>query len=130
MQVATSIVKKIMLDEFGLQYICATADRFFEAATALAAMVNALAEQPSARLLKHVVRCYLRLTDNPRYALSSACQEFSKTRTFVSMTIVTSLTAAGPVTRCRFAFPRLSRMGRSTTAFRLSCTCFQLVNCH
>ncbi|KAG2639905.1 hypothetical protein PVAP13_2KG034400 [Panicum virgatum] len=64
--VATSIVKKIMLDEFGLQYICATADRFFKAATALAAMVNALAEQPSARLLKHVVRCYLRLTDNPR----------------------------------------------------------------
>ncbi|PUZ68403.1 hypothetical protein GQ55_2G024800 [Panicum hallii var. hallii] len=64
--VATSIVKRIMLDEFGLQYICATADRFFQAAMALATMVNALAEQPSARLLKHVVRCYLRLTDNPR----------------------------------------------------------------
>jgi len=26
MQVATSIVRKIMLDEFGLQYICAIAD--------------------------------------------------------------------------------------------------------
>ena len=73
MQVATSITRKIMLDAFGLQYICATADRFFEAATALAAMVNALAEQPSARLLKHVVRCYLRLTDNPRYALIIIC---------------------------------------------------------
>jgi len=130
MQVATSIVRKIMLDEFGLQYICAIADRFFEAAMALADMVNALAEQPSARLLKHVVRFYLRLTDNPRYALSSASarQELTKTMTLVS--IVTSLADAGPVTHCRFAFPRLSRMRRSSTAFRLSCTCFQLVNCH
>ncbi|XP_039793132.1 CCR4-NOT transcription complex subunit 9-like [Panicum virgatum] len=64
--VATSIARKIMLDASGLQYICATADRFFEAAMALAAMVSALAEQPSGRLLKHVVRYYLRLTDNPR----------------------------------------------------------------
>jgi CCR4-NOT transcription complex subunit 9 len=29
-------------------------------------MVLALAKEPSARLLKHVVRCYLRLSDNPR----------------------------------------------------------------
>lgn len=25
-----------------------------------------LAEQPSVRLLKHIIRCYLRLSDNPR----------------------------------------------------------------
>ena len=31
-------------------------------------MVAQLAEQPSARLLKHIVRCYLRLSDNPRAA--------------------------------------------------------------
>ena len=31
-------------------------------------MVLALAKDQSARLLKHVVRCYLRLSDNPRYA--------------------------------------------------------------
>lgn len=30
-------------------------------------MVLSLAKEPSARLLKHVVRCYLRLSDNPRY---------------------------------------------------------------
>lgn len=29
-------------------------------------MVISLAKDPSARLLKHVVRCYLRLSDNPR----------------------------------------------------------------
>ncbi len=29
-------------------------------------MVLQLAKEPSARLLKHVVRCYLRLSDNPR----------------------------------------------------------------
>ena len=30
-------------------------------------MVLALSKEPSPRLLKHVVRCYLRLSDNPRY---------------------------------------------------------------
>jgi len=30
-------------------------------------MVLQLAKEQSARLLKHVVRCYLRLSDNPRY---------------------------------------------------------------
>ena len=29
-------------------------------------MVVLLSEQPSPRLLKHIVRCYLRLSDNPR----------------------------------------------------------------
>jgi len=32
----------------------------------LGKMVIALAKEPSARLLKHVVRCYLRLSDNHR----------------------------------------------------------------
>jgi len=61
--VATFIVQKIIMDEAGLQYICATPERFFGIATVLARMV---AEQPSTRLLKHIVRCYLRLTDDPR----------------------------------------------------------------
>lgn len=29
-------------------------------------MVNQLVEQQSIRLLKHVIRCYMRLSDNPR----------------------------------------------------------------
>ncbi|RLM86437.1 hypothetical protein C2845_PM04G01760 [Panicum miliaceum] len=61
--VATFIVQKIIIDEAGLHYICATPERFFGIAVVLARMV---AEEPSTRLLKHIVRCYLRLTDDPR----------------------------------------------------------------
>ncbi|KAL3355721.1 hypothetical protein AABB24_016742 [Solanum stoloniferum] len=67
--VATFIVEKILLDDVGLNYICTTSDRFFELAQVLGNMVGALAEQPSSRLLKHIIRCYLRLSDEPR-----ACQ--------------------------------------------------------
>lgn len=134
--VATFIVQKILLDNVGLNYICATAERFFAVGAVLGNMVRLqplcisqgsrtqpaaiarqkcsdpkslprhssmhsaaavrgcdteatgarfmspglrafvrcvplvqvglLAEQPSVRLLKHIVRCYLRLSDNPR----------------------------------------------------------------
>jgi CCR4-NOT transcription complex subunit 9 len=64
--VATFIVQKILLDEMGLNYICATAERFFAVSTVLSNMVQALIEVPSVRLLKHIVRCYLRLSENPR----------------------------------------------------------------
>lgn len=50
----------------GLNYICATAERFYAVSTVLSNMVAVLVEIPSARLLKHIVRCYLRLADNPR----------------------------------------------------------------
>ena len=91
--VATFILQKILLDETGLSYICQTFERFSHVSTVLvrreremeggrevmslslslslsppqAKMVQTLAKEPSARLLKHVVRCYLRLSDNPRY---------------------------------------------------------------
>ncbi|WMV48760.1 hypothetical protein MTR67_042145 [Solanum verrucosum] len=64
--VATFIVQKILLDDVGLDYICTTAERFFAVARVLGNMVGTLAEQPSSRLLKHIIRCYLRLSDNPR----------------------------------------------------------------
>jgi len=64
--VATFIVQKILLDEVGLNYICATAERFYAVSTVLSNMVSVLADQPSVRLLKHIVRCYLRLSDNVR----------------------------------------------------------------
>merc|ERR1712230_223274 len=64
--VAIFIVQKILLDEMGLNYICATAERFYAVSTVLSNMVAQLAENPSSRLLKHIIRCYLRLTDNPR----------------------------------------------------------------
>ncbi|KAF8391576.1 hypothetical protein HHK36_023882 [Tetracentron sinense] len=65
--VATFIVQKILLDDVGLRYICATAERFFAVGRVLATMVASLVEQPSPRLLKHIIRCYLRLSDNARY---------------------------------------------------------------
>jgi CCR4-NOT transcription complex subunit 9 len=64
--VATFIVQKILLDDVGLAYICHTADRFFAVSTVLSNMINALMENPSHRLLKHIVRCYLRLAENPK----------------------------------------------------------------
>jgi CCR4-NOT transcription complex subunit 9 len=43
----------------------------------LNSMVNGLTEQPSVRLLKHIVRCYLRLSDYPkaREALARCLQD-------------------------------------------------------
>lgn len=64
--VATFIVQKILLDEMGLNYICATYERFVAVSSVLSNMVAMLVEQPSQRLLKHIIRCYLRLADNAR----------------------------------------------------------------
>ncbi|KAL3154471.1 CCR4-NOT transcription complex subunit 9 [Trebouxia sp. C0010 RCD-2024] len=64
--VATFIVQKILLDNVGLNYICATAERFFAVSAVLNSMVQSLSEAPSVRLLKHIIRCYLRLSDNSR----------------------------------------------------------------
>lgn len=64
--VATFIVQKILLDDLGLSYMCATYERFYAVSTVLSNMVAQLVEQPSQRLLKHIIRCYLRLSDNPR----------------------------------------------------------------
>lgn len=64
--VAIFIVQKILLDDLGLQYICQTYERFYAVGTVLSNMVGALVETQAVRLLKHVVRCYLRMSDNPR----------------------------------------------------------------
>lgn len=58
--VAIFIVQKILLDDHGLNYICATYERFYAVGTVLSNMVSQLVEQQTARLLKHVVRCFLR----------------------------------------------------------------------
>ena len=64
--VATFILQKILTDDTGLAYICHTYERFSHVAKVLGLMVLNLAKEPSSRLLKHVVRCYLRLSDNLR----------------------------------------------------------------
>jgi CCR4-NOT transcription complex subunit 9 len=58
--VAIFIVQKILLDDVGLGYICATYERFYAVGTVLSNMVTQLVEQQTVRLLKHVVRCFLR----------------------------------------------------------------------
>ncbi|PSR95591.1 Cell differentiation protein [Actinidia chinensis var. chinensis] len=84
--VATFIVQKILLDDVGLDYICTTAERFFAVGRVLGNMVAALAEQPSSRLLKHIIRCYLRLSDNSRAcdALRSCLPDMLRDATFSS----------------------------------------------
>ena len=64
--VATFIIQKILLDEQGLNYLCQTAERFFAVSTVLNNMVVSQIDKPSPRLLKHIVRCYNRLAENPR----------------------------------------------------------------
>lgn len=66
LQVATFIIYKILLHEEGLKYCCVLADRFFAVARALAQMTEKLVEQPSPRLLKHIICCYHRLSQSPR----------------------------------------------------------------
>lgn len=64
--VAIFIVQKILLDDMGLAYICQTYERFYAVGTVLNNMVTQIVDSQAVRLLKHVVRCYLRLSDNPR----------------------------------------------------------------
>lgn len=71
--VATFIMQKLLQDNTGLDYICQTYDRFSHVASILNAMVGQLVRERSIRLLKHVIRCYQRLADNPR-----ACEALSK----------------------------------------------------
>lgn len=64
--VATFIVQKILVDEMGLNYICATEDRCYAVGAVLKSMVSGQSELPSPRLLKHIIRCYHRLAENQR----------------------------------------------------------------
>ena len=65
--VATFIVQKILMDNHGLQYVCDSSDRFYAINNTLGIMVGSLQKNPSTRLLKHVTRCYMRLSENPRF---------------------------------------------------------------
>lgn len=71
--VATFILQKILLDDMGLTYICHTPERFYAVGTVLSKMITTLVDAPAPRLLKHIIRCYLRLSDNPR-AKEALCQ--------------------------------------------------------
>lgn len=64
--VATFIVQKILLDDAGLTYISATPERFYAVSTVMSMMITKIIENPSVRLLKHIVRCYLRLSEHQK----------------------------------------------------------------
>lgn len=82
--VATFILQKILTDDQGLAYICQTYERFSHVAKVLGLMVINLVKESSSRLLKHVVRCYLRLSDNARAkeALKACLPDQLKDSTF------------------------------------------------
>lgn len=82
--VSTFILQKILTDDNGLSYICHTYERFSHVAQVLGIMVLKLAREPSIRLLKHVIRCYLRLSDNTRAreALKACLPDQLKDNTF------------------------------------------------
>lgn len=104
--VAIFILQKILLDDQGLIYVCSTYDRFHTVAQVLAKMIDQLAasstvarpldarahdpqapvaSSSSGRLLKHVVRCYMRLSDNveARKALANILPEQLRDGTFL-----------------------------------------------
>jgi CCR4-NOT transcription complex subunit 9 len=63
--VATFIVQKIIVSDLGIQYVCATPERFFAVSRVLSTILRST-PPPTARLLRHVVRCYLRLADHEK----------------------------------------------------------------
>lgn len=64
--VATFIIQKILMDDEGLKYLCMKADRFAVVSNVLNYMVENQLVKPSQRLLKHIIKCYFRLAENPR----------------------------------------------------------------
>ncbi|KAG2389425.1 hypothetical protein C9374_013985 [Naegleria lovaniensis] len=79
--VATFIIQKILHFEKGLNYICATPERFYAVCTVFGNMVN---DNPSFRLLKHIIRCYYRLSDHTkaREALTQCLPKSLRDKTF------------------------------------------------
>ncbi|XP_058095157.1 uncharacterized protein LOC131240740 isoform X2 [Magnolia sinica] len=64
--VATFILHKILMDDFGLQYACNTAERYLAISQTLWGMIASHSGRPGKQLLKTIIRCFLRLSDHPR----------------------------------------------------------------
>jgi CCR4-NOT transcription complex subunit 9 len=60
--VACFIVQRILLDDNGLKYICEKQERLSAINTVLGFMIK---NKPSSRLVKHIIRSYCRLAENP-----------------------------------------------------------------
>ncbi|XP_051126918.1 uncharacterized protein LOC127248565 isoform X3 [Andrographis paniculata] len=64
--VATLILKRILLDDNGLQHVCRRPDLFLSVWQALRSVVASLSQLPSTPLLRDVITCYLCLFKNER----------------------------------------------------------------
>ena len=62
--VATFIIQKILLDDEGLKYLCGRPERFYAVSSVLDFMVETQLTKASPRLLKHIIKCYFRLSEN------------------------------------------------------------------
>ncbi|CAI8619962.1 unnamed protein product [Vicia faba] len=84
--IATFIIEKILADEEGLAYVCATVERFFAVTRVLDMMLETLQIQPSLRLLKLVIQCYSRLSNNHRagIALTRCLPNMLRNTTFIN----------------------------------------------
>lgn len=82
--VATFIMQKILATEIGLNYVCMTPERFVAVAQSLKSEV---VDGCSARLLRHIVRCYLCLTEHTQAckALRTCLPEKLKDGTFKTL---------------------------------------------
>ncbi|XP_050903776.1 uncharacterized protein LOC127117720 isoform X3 [Lathyrus oleraceus] len=69
-KVATFIIQKVLEDDDGLAYICATVERFFAVARVLDMVLKSIEKQHAPRLLKLIISCYSRLSDNHRAGIA------------------------------------------------------------
>lgn len=74
--ISTFIIQKLLMSDAGLSYACQNPNRFTAVADVLNRMVSERNEENKpvcgSRLLKHVIRCYLRLTENERARVALA----------------------------------------------------------
>ena len=82
--VACFIVQRILLDDNGLKYICGKSERLSAINTVLGYMIK---NKPSTRLVKHIIRSYSRLAENPegRTLLKTNLPEEMKTEEFYNL---------------------------------------------
>ncbi|MES1922420.1 Cell differentiation protein RCD1 [Bonamia ostreae] len=82
--VAAYIIQKILIDRQGLEYVCATSDRFFSVSDVLIETVEKMINKNSIRLLKHIIHCYLCLSANrkARNALRKCLPSALRTNAF------------------------------------------------
>ncbi len=77
--VSIFIVLKILLDNLGLDYVCRTDERLNAVANILKDMMDEMEKIPNEegqdnKIVRQIIRCFLRLSENPKFANKSQCQ--------------------------------------------------------